>query len=98
MIKSFRQSVLRDFYVDDRRSKGIPAPITDRLFRKLQLIDDASSGRDLRSPPGNRFERLVGKMKGWCSIRVNRQWRLIFKWDEEYGEASQIYLDPHEYR
>ena len=52
--------------------------------------------RDLRAPPGNRFEHLRGKLKDWRSIRVNRQYRLIFQW--EAGAASKVYLDPHTYR
>lgn len=47
-------------------------------------------------PPGNKFEHLNGKLKGWCSIRVNRQYRLIFRWEQ--GEARCLYLDPHSYR
>jgi proteic killer suppression protein len=68
------------------------------LFRKLQLLDDATSDLDLRVPPSNHFEKLRGKLVGWHSIRVNRQWRLIFKWDGGKGEARDVYLDDHSYR
>ncbi|PIE43507.1 MAG: hypothetical protein CSA50_05200 [Gammaproteobacteria bacterium] len=56
----------------------------------------ANGEQDLRVPPGNRFEHLEGKLKGWCSIRVNKRYRLIFQWDS--GEANRVYLDPHTYR
>ena len=69
-----------------------------RLFRKLQLIDDATCDLDLRSPPSNRFEKLRGKLTGRHSIRVNKQWRLVFTWTGERGEAQDIYLDSHDYR
>ncbi len=98
MIVSFRDDWLRAFLVDDIRSKWVPAAIENRLFRKLQLVDDARSGQDLRVPPGNRFEKLQGNLEGFHSIRVNEKWRLVFEWNEERGEASGIYLDDHSYR
>lgn len=98
MIKSFRDTWLRDFFVEDKRSKKIPAVIRDRRFRKLQLLDDAASDIDLRCPPSNHFEKLSGKLKGKCSIRVNDQWRLIFAWNDEHGEAEGLYLDDHSYK
>lgn len=98
MIGSFRDGWLEDFFENDKSSKKIPADISDRLFRKLQMIDDAVSDKDLRVPPSNHFEKLSGRLKGWHSIRVNGQWRLIFQWDGERGEAQGVYLDNHEYR
>ncbi|MBA4210740.1 MAG: plasmid maintenance system killer protein [Parvibaculum sp.] len=98
MIGSFRDGWLEDFFEDDKSSKKIPADISDRLFRKLQMIDDAVSDKDLRVPPSNHFEKLSGRLKGWHSIRVNGQWRLVFQWDGERGEAQSVYLDNHEYR
>ncbi len=44
------------------------------------------------------FEKLSGKLKDKCSIRVNNQWRIIFIWDDERGEADGIYLDNHTYK
>lgn len=98
MIQSFRDSWLKDFYLQDRKHRRIPADIEDRLFRKLQLIDDAVSQNDLRSPPSNHFEALRGRLRGRYSIRVNRQWRLVFQWDDTNGTADNIYLDDHSYR
>ena len=98
MIKNFRDNWLRKFFVEDIQAKKIPADIRSRLFRKLQLLDDAMNDADLRSPPNNHFEKLSGKLKDKCSIRVNDQWRLIFTWDDEYGEADDIYLDNHSYK
>jgi len=98
MIKNFRDKWLRDFFVEDINSKKIPSNIRSRLFRKLQLVDDASSNEDLRVPPSNHFEQLSGKLHGKNSIRVNDQWRLIFTWNDNEGEADRIYLDNHSYR
>jgi toxin HigB-1 len=98
MIRSFRDEWLRAYFVDDVRSRKVPSDIDARLFRKLQMIDDAADDRDLRMPPSNHFEKLKGHLDGYCSIRINRQWRLIFRWDDGAGEASDLYLDNHDYR
>ena len=98
MIHSFRDRWLEDFYLVDKGSKKIPSEIKDRLFRKLQLIDDATCDLDLRSPPSNHFEKLRGKLASKHSIRINKQWRLVFAWSGERGEAKGIYLDNHDYR
>ena len=98
MILSFRDRWLRNFYLEDKVSKKLPAEIEDRLFRKLQLIDDAACDLDLRSPPSNHFEKLKGKLASKHSIRVNKQWRLVFTWSAERGEAENVYLDNHDYR
>ena len=69
-----------------------------RIFRWLQMIDDATSDQDLRVPPSNHFEKLRGNLAGFHSIRVNNQWRLVFRWDCNRGEAEGVYIDDHSYR
>jgi toxin HigB-1 len=98
MIVSFRDEWLRTFFVENARSRNIPSDLEGRLFRKLQMIDDATTDRDLRVPPSNHFERLSGNLAGFHSIRVNRQWRLVFRWHGGRGEAEGVYLDDHSYR
>lgn len=98
MISTFRHEWLRTFFVDDVRSRKIPPDLAGRLFRKLQMIDDATTDQDLRVPPSNHFEKLRGNLAGFHSIRVNKQWRLVFQWDGSQGEAKDIYLDDHRYR
>jgi proteic killer suppression protein len=96
MIESWHDIWLKEYFEKDVHSKKIPADLRDRLFRKLQLLDDATTDADLRVPPSNHFEKLSGKLEGWHSIRVNNQWRLVFKWRE--GEAAEVYLDNHSYK
>ncbi len=98
MIVDFRDTWLRQFFEEDVRSKKIPADLEGRLFRKLQMLDDATSDRDLLVPPSNHFEALRGHLSGYFSIRVNKQWRLIFFWDDSSGEASSVYLHNHSHR
>ena len=90
--------MVKRFFENDVNHKKIPPAIRGSLFRKLQLVDDATCDLDLRSPPSNHFEKLSGKLKGKCSIRINKQWRLIFNWEDGRGEANEIYLDNHDYR
>lgn len=98
MIAGFRDRWLEEFFLFGRHSKQVPADLESRLFRKLQLLDDSSSDADLRVPPSNHFEKLRGNLEGWHSIRVNEQWRLIFKWNNSRGEATEVYLDNHSHR
>jgi proteic killer suppression protein len=98
MIAGFRDEWLRAFFVEDIHSRNIPSDLESRLFRKLQMIDDAITDQDLRVPPGNHFEKLRSTLDGLHSIRVNKQWRLVFRWDGGRGEASDVYLDDHSYR
>jgi proteic killer suppression protein len=97
MIVNFRDDWLRDFFVEDIRSRKIPPDLESRVFRKIQMIDDAMTDQDLRAPPSNHFEIPRGKLEGLHSIRVNQQWRLVFQWDGGRSEATGVYLDDHSY-
>ena len=95
MAVEFRDTWLESFYEKDQGHRKIPGKVEGALFRKLQILDAAFTEADLRAPPGNRFEHLQGALSGWCSIRVNKQYRLIFRWAN--GTALDVYLDPHVY-
>lgn len=96
MIDSFRDAWLEAYFVDGIAHRRIPNAIESALARKLDIIEAAAEENDLRVPPGNRFEHLKGQLEGKCSIRVNKQYRLIFEWDGE--RAHNVYLDSHTYR
>src|SRR5258707_7176781 len=98
MIIDFRDGWLRAFFVDDVRSRSIPPDLESRLFRKLQMIDDAATDQDLRVPASNHFEKLRGNLAGFHSVRVNNQWRVVFRWDGGRGEAEGVYRHGHSYR
>jgi proteic killer suppression protein len=57
-------------------------------LRKLLLLDAATAVTDLRSPPGNRLEKLKGERQGQWSIRINDQWRICFRWGD--GDALEV--------
>ncbi|MGL5758834.1 type II toxin-antitoxin system RelE/ParE family toxin [Plesiomonas sp.] len=95
MALEFKEQWLELFYEEDQWHRLIPSSIESALYRKLEILDAAKEEADLRIPPGNRFEHLEGNLKEWCSIRVNKQYRLIFQWVN--GVALNTYLDPHKY-
>jgi len=96
MAVEFRDGWLEAFYEVDQSHRKIPNIIESALYRKIEILDAAAQKSDLRVPPGNRFEHLYGKLAGLCSIRVNKQYRLIFCWVD--GVAQDTYLDPHAYK
>lgn len=95
-ISSFRDQWLEDFFHFATPHRKIPWTLATALERKLDMINAAMDYRDLLWPPGNRYEDLAAPLKGFSSIRVNEQYRLIFYWRE--GKAHDLYLDPHGYR
>jgi len=91
MIESFKDKWLADYYWVGTKHRQIPVTLESSLQRKLDLIHVSSAECDLRSPPGNSFEHLTEKLSNCCSIRVSKQYRLIFKWDN--GKATELYLE-----
>lgn len=84
MIVSFGDEATADLYHgrNTKRVRRFPHDITKRALRKLDVLNGAHELIDLRSPPGNRLEALTGDWRGYHSIRVNEQWRLVFRWEE----------------
>lgn len=98
MIKTIKQCHLELFYENDIQDEKIPAGIVDLLFMSLHLLDAAAELKDLKAPLRNKLKALDGQLKGKYAIRVNKQYRLIFNWDEIEGAAENVYLDAHDYR
>ena len=63
-------------------------------LRKLDALDRATEVDGLREPPGNRLERLSGRRQDWHSIRINDQWRIVFRWGDSGPEGEEI-VDYH---
>ncbi|MFH8136113.1 type II toxin-antitoxin system RelE/ParE family toxin [Pantoea osteomyelitidis] len=95
-IESFRNQWLEDYFLYGKTHKKIPATIESALARRLDIINAAATYKDLQSPPGNRYEELNPPLEDYSSIRLNDQYRLIFKWID--GKAVDLYLDPHSYK
>jgi len=97
VIQSFRDRGTRDVFHGVRSkaaSKTCPAALWPVARRKLDQLNQAHMREDLRSPPGNRLETLKGARKGEHSIRVNKQYRVCFRWTPAGPEGVQI-VDYH---
>lgn len=93
MIASFADAATEELWTKGR-SRKIPADVTRVALRKLALLHFAARLDDLRAPPGNRLESLVGDRKGQHSIRVNGQWRICFRWVGDHARDVEI-VDYH---
>jgi toxin HigB-1 len=96
VIESFGDALAEDLF-DDRNSKAtkaFPAELRRAARRKLQYVHEAADLRDLKAPPGNRLEGLKGDWKGFHSIRINDQWRAVFRWSGGNAFDVQI-VDYH---
>ena len=79
---------------EGRVSLKLPRDIQNRALRKLRQLDESLTLEDLRVPPSNHLENLRGNRRGWMSFRINRQWRLCFRWSN--GEAADVkIIDYH---
>ncbi len=89
MIRSFKDKRTRS--IDDGSiRKGFPADLVRRAQQLLALLDAAKDLSDLRSPPGNRLEKLSGDREEQYSIRINIQWRICFVWTDAGPENVEI--------
>jgi proteic killer suppression protein len=94
-IQSFAGPVARRFYLEGRVPRGVGwAGVSRIVARKLDMLDYAVCLGDLASPPGNRLEALRGDLAGWHSIRVNDQWRVVFRWTDS-GPTEVDIRDYH---
>ena len=92
MIEAFGSALAEDLF-DDKGSQATKAfrpELCRAARRKLQYVHEAADLRDLKSPPGNRLEGLKGDMKGFHSIRINDQWRVVFRWSG--GNAFDVQI------
>jgi len=87
MIGSFRDTETERLFRRERGSK-LARPLQRAALRKLLLLDAAESLEDLRIPPANRLEKLVGDRLGQYSIRINDQYRVCFRWQS--GDAQDV--------
>ena len=94
-IHSFADPAVHRFFITGEldRKAGWTA-ISKVVARKLDMLDFASELGDLRSPPANRLEALKADWSGFYSIRINDQWRVVFRWTEG-GPADVAVVDYH---
>lgn len=84
MIRNFKNTLTQDLYdgITSRLARKVPLELHDKARRLLDQINAASKIDTLRVPPGNHLEKLKGDLKDYWSVRINKQWRIIFKWEK----------------
>ena len=87
MIKSFGDQDTERLFLRET-VRRYPSDLQRTMLRKLVVVDAAEALDDLRSPPGNRLEKLKGDRAGQHSIRINDQWRICFRWKD--GDAHEV--------
>jgi len=94
MIRSFKGKWAEMILNDRQAPKGFPTDVARAARRKLVQLNNADVLADLAVPPGNRLEALKGSLVGRHSIRINDQWRIVFRWSEAGPEEVEI-VDYH---
>ena len=89
MIRSFRDRETKKVWSGER-SRRLPGDIQDVALRKLRQLNRSVRLEDLRAPPGNGLEALTKDRKGQHSIRINRQYRICFRWTGGHAEEVEI--------
>ena len=92
MIQSFSDTEAEKIFKQER-SRKLPGDIQKRALIKLLMLDASENENDLLIPPSNRFEHLKGSLKGFCSIRINDQWRIVFKYKD--GDAYEVSISDY---
>jgi proteic killer suppression protein len=93
VIAGFGDEATSDLFhgIASARVRRFPADVRKRAIRKLDMLNAAVDVNDLRAPPSNHLEKLSGELAGRWSIRVNDQWRLVFRWNAK-AEATDVRL------
>jgi len=96
VIVTFADAATADIYhgVNSARARRFPADVAKRAIRKLDMVNAAAILDDLKVPPGNNLEALAGDLAGHHSIRVNGQWRIVFKWKDNAAHEVRL-VDYH---
>ena len=93
MIISFGDKQSKKIW-EGERVKVLSTDIQEIARRKLRMLNNSNDLNDLMIPPSNRLEKLKGNLKEFYSIRINNQWRIIFKWNNSNAELVEI-IDYH---
>ncbi len=93
MIISFGSKETEKIW-NGEKVKKLPSEIQQIGRRKLRMLNNSQSINDLKVPPSNRLEKLSGNLKDFYSIRINDQWRIIFKWESNHAIEVEI-VDYH---
>jgi proteic killer suppression protein len=93
VIRTFRDKEAEKIFQRER-SRRLSDALVRSALRKLRMLNRAADLNDLRVPPANHLERLKGNRVGQYSIRINDQWRICFRWDDNNAFDVEI-VDYH---
>ncbi len=96
MIRNIAGKATQDIYdgVNSRRARSVPRKLHRKAIRLLDQINAAPTLEFLRTPPSNRLEKLRGDWTGYWSLRINDQWRIVFRWEGNDAVDEEI-VDYH---
>jgi len=96
MISSFADKLAEGIFYDrkTKETRKFPSELYRVARRKLLYLYEAETLTDLRVPPSNRLEALKGDLKGYYSVRINKQWRVVFMWSNQSASEVKI-IDYH---
>lgn len=95
MIRNFKSKTAQDIFngIMTQSAKKVPLDLHNKARRLFDQINASTKTNTLRVPPGNNLEKLKGNLKNYWSVRINKQWRVIFKW--ENGEALDVDISDY---
>ena len=96
MLKNLADKMTRDIYdgINSRQARKLPGELHDKARRLLDQMNAVPTLDMLRIPPSNRLEKLKGDRAGFWSLRINEQWRIIFRWEDHDALDVQV-IDYH---
>lgn len=96
MLKNLADKTTQDIYdgINSRQARKLPVELHDKVRRLLDQINAASKLEMLRIPPSNRLEKLKGDRAGFWNLRINDQWRIVFRWQGQDARDVQV-IDYH---
>jgi proteic killer suppression protein len=92
MIASFGNKQTEKVWLGERVKK-LPNEVQENGRRKLRMLNNSQSIMDLTIPPSNRLEKLKGRLREFYSVRINDQWRIVFKWNN--GNAFEVEITDY---
>jgi proteic killer suppression protein len=96
MIINFKNQCAQDVYdgANSRYARQLPKTLHDKARRLFDQLNAVTQVESLKVPPGNQLEKLKGNLKDYWSIRINKQWRIIFRWEAGHAYDVEI-IDYH---
>jgi proteic killer suppression protein len=96
MIRNFKSKTAQDIFdgINSTKARKISPELHDKIIRLFDQINVIKDVEELRIPPSNHLEKLIGDRKGFWSLRINKQWRIIFRWENSIASDVDI-VDYH---